>query len=68
MLRALAIAFSGVVYFVLSLLIFLPFRMKRWRIIPVCPAILALFLRPGLQACTAQKESRAICLRFMPAY
>jgi hypothetical protein len=66
MLRALAIAFSGIVYFILSLLIFLPFRMK-----PVenynlyaLPVLAAIFLGLFYKTCTTEKESKGYLYGF----
>ena len=66
MLRALAIAFSGVVYFVLSLLIFLPFRMKpveNYNLFAL-PILAVIFFGLVYKACTAQKESRGYLFAF----
>ena len=59
-LRAPIIAFSGIVYFVLSLLIFLPFRMKaveNYNLFAF-PIMAAIFLGLLYKACTVEKESK----------
>lgn len=66
MLRALAIAFSGIVYFILSLLIFLPFRMKpveNYNLFAL-PVLAAIFLGLVYKACTVEKESKGYLYAF----
>jgi hypothetical protein len=66
MLRALLIAVSGIVYFILSLLIFLPFRMKpveNYNLFAL-PILAVIFLGLFYKACTAQKESRGYLFGF----
>lgn len=66
MLRAITIAILGNLYFVLSLAIFLPFRMK-----PVenynlfaFPVLAAVFLGLLYKACTVEKESKGYLYAF----
>jgi len=66
MLRALAIAVSGIVYFILSLLIFLPFRMKpveNYNLFAL-PVLAAIFLGLVYKACTVEKESKGYLYAF----
>jgi hypothetical protein len=66
MLRALAIAFSGIVYFILSLLIFLPFRMKpveNYNLFAL-PILAAIFLGLVYKVCTVEKESKGYLYAF----
>lgn len=66
MLRALAVAFSGILYFVLSLLIFLPFRMKpveNYNLFAL-PILAVIFFGLFYKACTAQRESRGYLYAF----
>lgn len=66
MLRALAIAVSGIVYFILSLLIFLPFRMKpveNYNLFAL-PILAAIFLGLVYKVCTVEKESKGYLYAF----
>jgi len=66
MLRALAIAVSGIVYFILSLLIFLPFRMKpveNYNLFAL-PVLAAIFLGLVYKVCTVEKESKGYLYAF----
>lgn len=66
MLRALAIAVSGIVYFILSLLIFLPFRMKpveNYNLFAL-PVLAAIFFGLVYKACTVEKESKGYLYAF----
>jgi hypothetical protein len=66
MLRALTIAVSGIVYFILSLLIFLPFRMKpveNYNLFAL-PVLAAIFLGLVYRACTVEKESKGYLYAF----
>jgi len=66
MLRALAIAVSGIVYFILSLLIFLPFRMKpveNYNLFAL-PILAAIFLGLVYKVCTVEKESKGYLYGF----
>jgi hypothetical protein len=61
MLRALTIALSGIVYFILSLLIFLPFRMKpieNYNLFAL-PFLAAVFIFLLYKACTEAKDSKS---------
>jgi hypothetical protein len=61
MLRALTIALSGIVYFILSLLIFLPFRMKpieNYNLFAL-PLLAAVFIVLLYKACTEVKENKS---------
>jgi len=66
MLRALTIAVSGIVYFILSLLIFLPFRMKpveNYNLFAL-PILAAIFLGLVYKVCTVEKESKGYLYAF----
>jgi hypothetical protein len=61
MLRALTIALSGIVYFILSLLIFLPFRMKpieNYNLFAL-PFLAVVFIVLLYKACTEEKDSKS---------
>lgn len=66
MIRALLIAFSGIAYFVLSLIIFLPFRMKpvkNYNLLAF-PVLSAVFLYLLYNACTVEEGSTAYLLAY----
>jgi hypothetical protein len=66
MIRALLIAFSGIIYFILSLLIFLPFRMKpieNYNLLAL-PLLAAVFFFLLYKACTEEKNSKSYLFAF----
>lgn len=66
MVRALLIAFSGIIYFILALLIFLPFRMKpikNYNLVAL-PLLAAVFLYLFYAACTMEKVSTGYLLAY----
>ncbi|MEI6126462.1 MAG: hypothetical protein WCQ99_07915 [Pseudomonadota bacterium] len=66
MVRALLIALSGIVYFILALLIFLPFRMKpikNYNLVAL-PLLTAVFLYLFYTACTIEKVSTGYLLAY----
>jgi hypothetical protein len=66
MVRALLIAFSGIVYFILALLIFLPFRMKPIKNYNLFafPLLTAVFLYLFYAACTIENVSTGYLLAY----
>jgi hypothetical protein len=61
MLRALATGFAGILYFVVSLLLFIPFRMKPIANYNLCmlPLLSAIALALFYKVCTVTEENRA---------
>ena len=61
MIRALLIAFSGIAYFIVSLFIFIPFRMKPVKNynLFVFPLLTTLFLYLFYHACTMENAGTA---------